>query len=81
MADFEAMQDEVHRFAISFFKEKHTKNTFTSSLDNIEGIGKKRKMLLLKNFSSLEEMKEAKIEKFKALGIPVDIANKIKNMN
>ncbi len=77
----EAMQDEVHRFAISFFKEKHTKNTFTSSLDNIEGIGKKRKMLLLKNFSSLEEMKEAKIEKYKALGIPVDIANKIKNMN
>ncbi len=74
----ESMQDEVHRYAITFFKEKHTKNTFDSSLDHIEGIGKKRKMLLLKNFSSLEEMKKAPMEKYQALGIPLKLAQKIK---
>ena len=74
----EAMQDEVHRFAISFFKEKHTKNTFTSTLDSIEGIGKRRKMLLINNFNSLEEMKNAPIEKYKALGFPEALAKKIK---
>ena len=74
----ESMQDEVHRYAITFFKEKHTKNTFDSSLDHIEGIGKKRKMLLLKNFSSLEEMKKSPMEKYQALGIPLKLAQKIK---
>lgn len=70
----EAMQDEVHRFAITFFKETHTKNTFNSSLDEVEGIGKRRKMTLLKSFNSIEEIAASSVEKLVALGIPKKIA-------
>ena len=70
----EAMQDEVHRFAITFFKETHKKNTFASSIDNIKGIGKKRKMVLIKNFNSIEEIKNTTIERLSALGFPKSIA-------
>lgn len=73
----EAMQDEVHRFAITFFKEIHTKNTFQSSIDNIKGIGKRRKMILLKNFDSIEEIKQSSIERLNALGFPKDIAKEL----
>lgn len=74
----EAMQDEVHRFAITFFKQKHTSSLFASSLDNIEGIGKTRKMILLSSFESIEEIKNASIEHLKALGFPFDVAVKLK---
>ena len=73
----EAMQDEVHRFAITFFKETHTKNTFNSMLDEIEGIGKRRKMALLKAFDSLEDMASASVEKLISLGIPKKIAEEL----
>ena len=79
----EAMQDEVHRFAVTFFKEKHSSNTFTSILDDIDGIGKKRKLTLLNNFSSIDEIKNASIDKLKSLGIPEltakNILNKLNN--
>lgn len=74
----EAMQDEVHRFAITFFKQTHTKDTFKSSLDEIKGIGKRRKMTLLANFSSLDEIKNASIDKLKALGFPEKVAIELK---
>lgn len=73
----EAMQDEVHRFAITFFKETHKKNTFASSIDNIKGIGKKRKMVLIKNFNSIEEIKNTTIERLSALGFPASIAKEL----
>lgn len=70
----ESMQDEVHRFAITFFKSTHSKNTLTSVLDNIKGIGKKRKIILHNNFNSINEMINAPIEKYIALGFPKNIA-------
>lgn len=70
----ESMQDEVHRFAITFFKKTHSKNSLTSALDEIEGIGKKRKEALLKNFETIEDIKEASVEKLKSLGFPNKVA-------
>ena len=75
----EAMQDEVHRFAITFFKDTHTKNTFNSILDEIEGIGKRRKMLLLQTFDSLDDIAKTTIEKLQSLGIPKNIAEELLN--
>ena len=66
----ESMQDEVHRFAITFFRNTHSKTMLESELDNIEGIGKNRKQLLLSNFDNIEEIKNASNEKLKSLGIP-----------
>ena len=73
------IQDEVHRFAITYHRAIKTKNMFTSSLDNIPGIGKVRKQLLLKSFSSLEEIKNASEEKLLQLGIPKDAIKNLKN--
>lgn len=73
----EAMQEEVHRFAITFFKETHTKNTFNSILDEIDGIGKRRKMTLLNVFNSEEEMASASIEKLMSLGLPKKVAEQL----
>lgn len=72
------IQDEVHRFAITYHRATKTKNMFTSSLDNIPGIGKVRKNILLKSFSSLDEIREAKEEKLLALGIPKDVIKDLK---
>ena len=69
------MQEEVHRFAISYFKQTHTKNTFTSIFDNIEGVGKMRKITLMKEFDSLDELANSNVEKLKALGFPEKLAN------
>lgn len=74
----ESIQDEVHRFAITFFRNTHTKNTFSSSLDEIEGIGKNRKKVLLENFDSIEDIKNATVDKLKSLGMPTDVINNIK---
>ncbi len=73
----EAMQDEVHRFAITFFQKTHTKNSLTSILDEIEGIGKMRKKILLDNFETIEDIKNTSVEKLKALGFPKDVANNL----
>ena len=73
------IQDEVHRFAITYHRAIKTKNMYNSSLDNIQGIGKVRKNLLLKIFSSIEEIKEASEERLLKLGIPKDVINNLKN--
>lgn len=73
------IQDEVHRFAITYHRAIKTKNMYNSSLDNIQGIGKVRKNLLLKTFSSIEEIKEASEERLLKLGIPKDVINNLKN--
>ena len=72
------IQDEVHRFAITYHRAIKTKNMYNSSLDNIQGIGKVRKNLLLKTFSSIEEIKEAPEERLLKLGIPKDVINNLK---
>ena len=56
------MQDEVHRSAISFHKRTREKEMKQSILDDIEGIGEKRKSLLLKKFTSINKIKEASVE-------------------
>ena len=71
------IQDEVHRFAITYHRATKNKNMYKSSLDDIQGIGKVRKNLLLKSFSSLEEIKNASDEKLLKLGIPKEV---IKNL-
>ena len=58
----ENIQDEVHRFAITFHRDKRSKNQIVSALDNIPGIGEKRKMSLLKAFKSVSRIKKATLE-------------------
>ena len=71
------MQDEVHRFAITFFKQTHSKNSFTSILDNIPGVGERRKQILMKEFDNLDDLANAQLDKLKALGFPEKLALKI----
>ncbi|WP_438832813.1 excinuclease ABC subunit UvrC [Streptococcus pluranimalium] len=71
------IQDEVHRFAITFHRQVRSKNSFSSKLDGIEGLGPKRKQVLLKHFKSMTKIKEASQEEFKALGIPEKVAKAI----
>jgi excinuclease ABC subunit C len=71
------IQDEVHRFAITFHRQIRGKGVFQSLLDEIEGIGEKRKKALLKHFGSVKKMKEAKIEDFTTIGIPANVANEL----
>ena len=65
------VRDESHRFAITYHRKLRSKNIQASSLDDIAGVGKKRKVALLKEFGTLENIKNASIE---------DLA-KIKGMN
>lgn len=58
----EQIQDEVHRFAITFHKDKRSKRQVSSALDSIKGIGEKTKTLLLKEFKSVKRIKEASME-------------------
>ncbi|MED3962261.1 excinuclease ABC subunit UvrC [Niallia taxi] len=71
------IQDEVHRFAISFHRQIRSKNAFQSMLDDISGIGEKRRKLLLKTFGSVKKMKEASIAEFTAIGIPAAVAEEL----
>ena len=68
------IQDEVHRFAITFHRQTRGKTAFQSLLDDIPGIGEKRKKQLLKEFGSVKKMKEATLEEFRAIGIPANVA-------
>lgn len=58
----ENIQDEVHRFAITFHREKRSKSQIASALDNIKGIGDKRKTALLKTFKSVARIRQASLE-------------------
>lgn len=70
------MQDEVHRYAISFHKNVRSKSLFASILDDIEGIGPKRKKQLLQHFKSVKKMKEASLEELKEV-LPETIAKEL----
>ncbi len=71
------IQDEVHRFAISFHRNTRSKSSVTSLLDNIEGVGPKRKQKLLSHFGSIKRMKEKDVGAFTEIGIPAPIAERI----
>ena len=71
------IQDEVHRFAITFHRETRGKTAFHSLLDDIQGIGEKRKKLLLKHFGSVKKMKEAGLEELLEAGIPLNVAEEL----
>lgn len=58
----ENIQDEVHRFAITFHRDKRSKSQIESALDNVKGIGEKRKTALLKAFKSVARIKKASLE-------------------
>lgn len=63
----ENIQDEVHRFAITFHRDKRSKSQIVSALDNIKGIGEKRKTALLKEFKSVARIKKATLEELAAV--------------
>ena len=70
------MQDEVHRYAISFHRQVRSKSLFSSILDEVEGIGEARKKKLLHHFKSVKKMKEASLEELEAV-IPKNTAAKL----
>lgn len=71
------IQEEVHRFAITFHRETRAKSMVVSQLDSIPGIGEKRRKLLLKHFGSLKKIKEAAVDDFRPLGIGDKLARDI----
>jgi len=73
------IQDEVHRFAISFHRHIRGKGLFQSELDQIPGVGEKRRKLLLRHFKSLENIRKASLEDITKLGIPRNVAEAITN--
>lgn len=72
------IQDEVHRFAISFHRQVHSKNSLSSRLEQIQGVGPKTRVKLLKNFKSLKKISEASLEDLQKLGISEKVAQTIK---
>ncbi|SNU87351.1 excinuclease ABC subunit C [Streptococcus merionis] len=73
------IQDEVHRFAITFHRQLRSKNTFSSKLDDIEGLGPKRRQKLLKHFKSLIKIKEANVQEIAEAGVPYKVAERVKD--
>ena len=71
------IQDEVHRFAITFHRQLRSKNSFSSQLDGIEGLGPKRKQNLMKHFKSLTKIKEASVDEIVEVGVPRAVAKAV----
>ena len=72
------IQDEVHRFAITFHRQLRSKNSFSSQLDGIEGLGPKRKQNLMKHFKSLTKIKEASVDQIVEVGVPRVVAEAVR---
>ena len=73
------IRDEAHRFAISYHRRLRSKETLSSPLENISGIGKKRRLQLLKEFGSLENIRNASVKELTALpGITSSLAEKLR---
>ncbi|VLE91335.1 excinuclease, subunit C [Streptococcus pneumoniae] len=71
------IQDEVHRFAITFHRQLRSKNSFSSQLDGIDGLGPKRKQNLMRHFKSLTKIKEASVDEIVEVGVPRAIAEAV----
>ncbi|HJA46249.1 MAG TPA: excinuclease ABC subunit C, partial [Candidatus Limosilactobacillus excrementigallinarum] len=72
------IQDEVHRFAITFHHKVHTKHSLSSRLDEIKGVGPRTRNKLMKNFGSLSKIAAASVDDIHALGINLPTAQLIK---
>lgn len=71
------IQEEVHRFAITFHRQLRSKTSFASKLDGIDGLGPKRKKLLLKEFKSLKNIQQASVSELAAIGLPSKVAQNV----
>ncbi|KRL04732.1 excinuclease ABC subunit UvrC [Liquorilactobacillus oeni] len=72
------IQDEVHRFAITFHRKSHSRNSLSSRLDLIPGVGPKSRTKLLRKFGSMKKITEAPINEIQSLGISKKVAQMIK---
>lgn len=70
------MQDEVHRFAISYHRKLRSKSSIKSILDDVKGLGDKRKLILRRKYNSIAAMRQASIEELKEM-LPNDVANNL----
>jgi excinuclease ABC subunit C len=71
------IQDEVHRFAITFHRSARSKSLLSSQLDEIPGVGERRRKLLFQHFGSIERMRQASVEEYRQLGIGDKLAREI----
>ena len=71
------VQDEVHRFAITFHRQLRSKNSFASRLDEIEGLRAKTEKTLLKEFKSLKNITAATVEELQQIGLPKNVAQNV----
>ncbi|EMR05167.1 Excinuclease ABC subunit C [Bhargavaea cecembensis DSE10] len=71
------IQDEVHRFAITFHRQRRGAKSLTSSLDGIPGVGAKRKNQLLRHFGSVKKIRAAGVDELKEAGLPQSVAETV----
>lgn len=72
------IQDEVHRFAVTFHRQVRSKNSLSFKLERIPGVGPKTRIKLLRNYGSLKKIAQASLEELQALGISKKVAQTIK---
>ena len=73
------IRDEAHRFAVTYFRNLHSKHSLASVLDGIEGVGKRKRIALMEKFSNIERIMNATEEELaKTEGIGPALAKKIK---
>lgn len=72
------IQDEVHRFAVTFHRQVRSKNSLASRLERIQGVGPKTRIKLLRNYGSLKNISAASVEDLESLGISKKVAQTIK---
>ncbi|WP_457627187.1 helix-hairpin-helix domain-containing protein, partial [Persephonella sp.] len=75
---FTKIRDEAHRFALLYNRKLREKDALREILDNIEGVGKKRKEILYRTYKTVDRIMEAPVEELKKLGIPEKVAQNIK---
>ena len=74
-------RDEAHRFAITFHRQRRSKRTVSSAMDDIQGIGPKRRRMLLRRFGSVKGIKEAELDDIAAVpGMTVKLAQRLKEL-
>ncbi len=71
------IQDEVHRFVITFHRQRRDSNSLTSVLDGLPGVGPKRKQQLLKHFGSIKKIREASVAELNDAGLPMKVAESV----
>ncbi|WP_186670205.1 excinuclease ABC subunit UvrC [Sporosarcina sp. BP05] len=71
------IQDEVHRFAITFHRQRRETNSLTSALDGLPGVGPKRKTMLLRHFESMKKIREASVEELQQAGLSLAVAKSV----